>query len=391
MDYPVLSETPLDRDTIEDERVDVLRFLEFARERWIVVALACIVAAGIALTVSLFLPKKYTATASLLIEPPAGNDPRGATAISPIYLESLKTYERFASSNTLFARALDRLRLRPKYSGSSIESIKNQVLHVAKPRDTKILEISATLLNPADAQALARYLAEQTVQLSGSLDRQSQLDLTAQVREQFEAATARFNKAEKARDAFLISDPIETLEAEIRNGTEQKLRLQNELTEAHIDLADYEARLQSRTGADSDLRETALMREQLVASRARTARIEKEDRDLGQVIASKGALFERRKHQRDVLDNERQSARVQYELASNRQNDTLASAAFRSERLEIIDPGTMPEKPSSPNIALNVLAALFVAFIGSCFYLAVQFSRASSLALPYAREFRASR
>ena len=36
-----------------------------------------------------------------------GTDPRAAIAISQVYLESLKTYESFASSDTLFLQALE--------------------------------------------------------------------------------------------------------------------------------------------------------------------------------------------------------------------------------------------------------------------------------------------
>lgn len=374
MEYQTLSRSPLEVDSDLGNRSDVLRFAEFVRTRWIVILLSCSVAVTLTLAGTLLSTKRYTATASLLIEPPAGNDPRGATAISPIYLESLKTYERFASSDTLFMKALEQLHLRARYEGTTIEALKRRVLRVNKPRDTKILEISATLPNPKDAQALAEYMAQETVRLNGSLDRQSQRELTEQVRLQLDAATARLQKADKTRDEFIASDPVETLEAAIKNSTEQKLRLQNELVEARIDLVDYEARLQSRAGTDPDPRETTNMREQLAASRARTIRIEKEDHDLGQLLETRGALLERRKHRREVLDNERQAARAQYELAASRSNDTLASAAFRSERLEIVDPGTVPEQPSSPSLTVNLCIAFFAALLSSLVYLALRFS-----------------
>jgi uncharacterized protein involved in exopolysaccharide biosynthesis len=246
----------------------------------------------------------------------------------------------------------------------------------------KILEINATLPNPVNAQALARFMAEHTVQLSGSLDQRSQSDLTEQVRKQLDAARVRAEKAEKARDAFLASDPTEPLEAELKNGTEQKLRLQNELAEARIDLVDYEARIRSASGADQDPHDAARMHEQISASKARIAQIEQVDRELGTSLAGKGLLLEKRRHQREVLDLERQSARVQYELASNRYNDTLASAAFRSERLEIIDPGTVPERPSSPNLPLNLVIAFFGALLGSLAYLALGFSVSRLRILP---------
>jgi capsule polysaccharide export protein KpsE/RkpR len=239
-----------------------------------------------------------------------------------------------------------------------------------------------------NAQALAKFMAEHTVQLSGSLDQRSQRDLTDEARKQLEAARTRAERAEKTRTDFLASDPTDPLEAEIKNGTEQKLRLQNELTEARIDLADYEARIRSESGPDQDPHDVARMREQLAASKARTAQIEQSDRELGQSLAAKGIILERRKHRREVLDLERQSARTQYELANTRYNETMTSAAFRSERLQIIDPGTVPERPSSPNIPLNLVIALFGALFSSLVCLALGFSVSRIRALPAQHGFR---
>ncbi len=374
MPYTSSREYSVDTDPVVEDRLDLLSFATYLIARWRLVAVTCAVAVSAAGIGSLFMPKTYTSTASLLIEPPAGNDPRGATAISPVYVESLKTYERFALSDTLFSEALNQLGLREARAGSSMEALKKKVLRVTKPREMKILEISATLPSPVKAQALARFMAEKTVQLSGSLDQQSQTDLTDAARKQMDTARKRLQSADQARNEFLASEPVEPLEAEIKNSTEQKLRLQSELTEARIDLADYEARIRSASGTDQDVREAARMREQLAASKARTAQIEIADRELGQSLEAKGVLLERRKHRREALDQERQSARAQYELATTRFNDTVASAAFRSERLEIIDPGTVPERPSSPNLSLNLVIAFFGALLASLAYVCLGFS-----------------
>jgi capsular polysaccharide biosynthesis protein len=133
--------------------------LEFARYLWLSrakVAITCVTALAIAGGVSLLLPARYTATASILIEPPGGNDPRAATAVSTVYLESLKTYERLASSDTLFERALNDLNIRQRYPGVSTESLKRRILEVSKPSSTKIIDISATVNNHIVAHALEK-------------------------------------------------------------------------------------------------------------------------------------------------------------------------------------------------------------------------------------------
>ncbi len=101
---------------------DPLAYAAYLRQRWRFIALTCFIALTAALGVSLMVEKKYTATASLLIDPPGNTDARMATAVSPVYLESLKSYEHFASSDTLFRKALDTFRLRDAEQ-SSIEGM----------------------------------------------------------------------------------------------------------------------------------------------------------------------------------------------------------------------------------------------------------------------------
>src|SRR5213083_31292 len=94
------------------ETFDVFRYMGYLRLRWRWTAAVCGIALAVTLVVSMILPREYTATARIVIEPPAGSDLRSAMAVSPIYLESLKTYEHYASSDSLFLKALDHFSLR---------------------------------------------------------------------------------------------------------------------------------------------------------------------------------------------------------------------------------------------------------------------------------------
>src|ERR1700683_2938400 len=91
---------------------DIYEYVDFLRTRWRFPAVACGFAIVAALATGLLLPKRYTATATILIDPPAGGDPRMATAVSTVYLESLKTYELLASNDQLFVRAAGQFHLR---------------------------------------------------------------------------------------------------------------------------------------------------------------------------------------------------------------------------------------------------------------------------------------
>src|ERR1700722_18815094 len=129
---------------------DVFEYIDFLRARWRFPAFACGFAILLALAIGLLLPKRYTATATILIDPPAGGDPRIATAVSTVYLESLKTYELLATNAQLFLRAAGQFHLR-EHDDSPIEALKKRVLKVDKLHDTRALQISVTLPHPITA------------------------------------------------------------------------------------------------------------------------------------------------------------------------------------------------------------------------------------------------
>jgi uncharacterized protein involved in exopolysaccharide biosynthesis len=178
------------------EPVEIFRYIRYLRLRWLWIAVSAGVAVILAAGVSLLMPRQYTATARVLIEPPAGTDLR-AMAVSPIYLESLKTYETFASGDSLFQRAADQFGLRQLFDGQALESIKKRVLKVGIVRNTRILEVAATLPDPRKAQALAQFLAESTVELTRTVADQGDRDLIAGIEAQEQQARARAQEADR--------------------------------------------------------------------------------------------------------------------------------------------------------------------------------------------------
>ena len=156
-----------------NETFDAYRYIGYLRSRWRWIAVSAALAVGLATAASLAMTPQYTATARLVIDPPAGADLRAAMAVSPIYLESLKTYEHLAASDSLFQKAAQQFGL----VGHPIESVKRRVLQVQLVRNTRILEISVTLPDPKKAQALATFLAEGTVESNRQSVSESDQDL----------------------------------------------------------------------------------------------------------------------------------------------------------------------------------------------------------------------
>jgi uncharacterized protein involved in exopolysaccharide biosynthesis len=363
-------------DARSTDDTDFLSFVEYLRGRWVVAALACGVALAVTGLGSLLMPKRYTATASILIEPPAGNDPRGNTAISPVYLESLRTYEHFASSDSLFEQALKDLQFREVFSGIPIETLKHRILKVSKLRDTKILEIRATLDTPQQAQSFAHYIAEHTAAMNRELEAISVQELSQATQYVVDIARRKLEAARQARDIFISQQPITPLETKVANESELKSRVDRELMEGRVDLAAYRARLKGGASQPSHQNSSEGVEEAAAAADAQVQTLVRQSQELSISISADTALLERRKHQREILDKELQTAQSQYETETTRNNEVLASAVFRGERLAVVDPGVVPERPSSPNIPVNLAVSLIGSLTISVLYLAIAFSYA---------------
>src|SRR3954447_5341170 len=109
--------------TSREGQFDVLQFLDYARSRWRFAAIAGAVAVATAAIAATFHPRRYTATSTIFIDSPGGADPRAATAVSPVYLESLQSYQHFALSDSLFLEAVQHLRIREQYPGVPSEAL----------------------------------------------------------------------------------------------------------------------------------------------------------------------------------------------------------------------------------------------------------------------------
>ena len=272
------------------ESFEMFRYLDHLRRQWRVIGVACSVAVGLALIACLIMPNRYTATARIMIDPPAGSDPRASVAVNPVYLESLKTYELMASGDRLFLDAIEHFKL-PR--SKPIDQLKRSVLTVRMLHNTRILEISATLSDPKQAQALALYIADEAVRLSRDVSLAGDRNLVTDAQKQWDDAHTRLEKAESAW-AQVAERPVDQ-------------------------------------------------------AAARAAQV-------------------------STVQAEREGAREAFTAAEKRLTEVRGFAGYRGERLSIIDPGVVPERPSWPNIPLIVLAALVVALAGSLLYVTFEFN-----------------
>jgi capsular polysaccharide biosynthesis protein len=355
---------------------DGYQFLAYLRARWPLPVIAVGVAVAVSLAISLLLPKKYTARASLVIEPPAGSDPRASTAISPIYLESLKTYEHYAASDSLFAAAVERFGLRRE--GQSIESLKHDVLEVEIPRNTKVLDIAVTLRDPEKAHAVATYLAEEAVKLNRKTNRAGDDELVAAAQKSVDEAARRLETAETAHDQFQTSG---TSEQALKADLEQLRSMRDEVDRLALSANLTVAERQAPGAAPAD---SARAR----AAGSRAAQLQREGADLDRQIAAKEKLLAARRAEAERLDAAYDEAWTAHNDLEKRLREIQGGIGYRGERLNVFDPGVMPERPSFPKIPLNVVAAAALGLIASLFYLTVAFSLASHKAETFRKTLR---
>jgi capsule polysaccharide export protein KpsE/RkpR len=326
---------------------------------WRIVVVACAIAVAASFTASLLMPRKYTAVCRILVDPPAGSDPRVSTAVSPIYLESLRTYEAFASSDDLFLQASKKFGLRT--DSTPIERLKKKILKVEVLRNTKILEISATLPEPARAHELALYIAQEAVNLNRSVSLAADRELLADAEKRTADARQTFERAEQAWETAAVAGPVDQMDAQLQSDAELRSKMEGELVTAEADLAEQEA---SPPGNPEDLR----------APRARVEKLRAGLAALEKGIAREQALSAERSARTQKLEASRKSAETMLRAAETRMHDARANTGYRGERLNIIDPGIVPERPSSPNTALNVGAAAFAAIVLAGLFILLQAS-----------------
>src|SRR6202522_381006 len=339
------------------QEFDVFEYFDFLHARWKFWGLACGVAVVAALATGLLLPKRYTSTATILIDPPAGGDPRIAAAVSTVYLESLKTYELLATNDQLFLRAAGQFHLRDQ-DDSPIESLKRRVLKVDKLRDTRALQISVTLPDPKTAQTVAPFIAEGAVELSRSGGKEADEAMIEDAGKVAEMAQARLNDAEAAWQKAAGAHSTEALRSEISEDSYLKSRIEEQLLDEQAGLAGSA----TQAPRDGD------------ASRTRIEILKQRIAELARAMEAKSTVLAQETASEQELHAVLTAARASYQAAVQRLADIRASQGSRAEWLSVVDPRIIPQRPSSPNVPLILIGATLLALFGSLLYLTVSFS-----------------
>jgi capsular polysaccharide biosynthesis protein len=351
----------------------VEQLLTHLRTRGRFLAIACGVAFVLSLGISLVMTRKYTATVSIVIDPPASSDPRAATAISPIYLESLRTYESFAEGDSLFSRAVDKFHLRSD-QGQTIESLKQKILRVNKLKDSKILQLQVTLPSAQTASAVAQFIAGEVVNISHRTGAGTDTEMRQNAQQQLDQWQQRYTKAVDEYATFNAKWPVESLQGELEALQDVSSRVLRSSMEAGVDAAEYSAREKLPPAEGDDPR---FIHQEAAARATRAAVLQRQATDLQNLSAAKGVELSKRMATRSHLEAEMKMAQAGLEAEGKHFRELQDAAGGRGDVLTIVDPGIVPERPSSPNVVLNVLVSTFIAFVLSSTYVLAGIGRSS--------------
>jgi len=331
------------------DQFEAYRYAHYLRSRWRFIGLACVSALCLAALFTFVKSKEYTATARLLIEIPGGSDPRISTAISAVYLDSLRTYEQLALSDKLLQEAMEKFRLRELIPGRTIESWKSRLVKVGLVRNTRILEVAVTLNDPKQAQAVAQFIAEQVVLMNRNLIQAADDASLMQAMNEAYNSKRTLLKTEVELSTAIKNNSVDALHMRLQALDLQRTRVQREL-------------MSDELSGNVDAARSGVLKKQLQEI---DSTMERANKDLAERTARLQAAEE---HHKISL--------TAYEAARKQYQDLQAATGNRSERLRMIDPGFVPERPSSPNLALNLAAALLFAFTASIGWLTVAFAMA---------------
>ncbi len=235
------------------------------------------------------------------------------------------------------------------------------MLRVEKLKDTKVLQISVTLPDPKQAQAVVQYLAEQTVALDRSIADSGDRALLEDAQQKLAAAQKRFEKAQAEAAAAEGAGSEAALESDTKAIAGLKSQIDAERIEASSLLAESLAR--------GDQTAAAAARARLNAVTTELAKLEKE-------LSTKSAALSALEARQQSAAGELRDAEELFEAARKRADDAANSVKFRAGQLHIVDPGIVPQRPGFPNLPLAALSAAVLSAGACLLWLTLQFGAA---------------
>jgi len=159
---------------------------------------------------------------------------------------------------------------------------------------------------------------------------------------------------------------VESIQSAIADAGALRGKLAEQIADVRLEIADTGDRERQSSPSEADL-----LRKEQSNARTRLDELQREIDSLDREIAQKEKLLGQRLARREQLEAERKSGQAALTAVETRLRDTRNDLSYRGERLTVIDTGVVPERPSSPNLPLNIAVAVLLGLLFPLAYLAV--------------------
>jgi chromosome segregation ATPase len=268
---------------------------------------------------------------------------------------------------------VERFHLRVK-GNESVEGLKQKILRVTKVKDSKVLQIHATLPDAQKAMEVAQFIADEVLKLSHRAGAGVDQGMREGAERRLKEWQARRQQTLDGYSAFQARTPVEATQSEVDSLQELLARILRDGMSADADAEDYAAREKANTRTADDMK---ALHEEAAAARARATVLRKQIAETQSSLAAKSGELAKRMAKRKELEEEIDAAKAGVDAEERHTRELQDAAGGRGEVLTIIDPGILPQRPSSPNIGLNAIAAVLSTAIVALLYLAFAFGRLS--------------
>lgn len=371
-----LLQTPLEAAAGGDEISLLDLLVALAKHKFLVIGLP-LVAAVVAVVVSLLLPNVYTATAKIL--PPQPNQSTGAVALlaqmggsvaSALTASKSDIYVSMLKSRTVADNLIQRFRLMQLYDASSPSQARARLAGAVTINAGKdgIITIEVNDTDPKRASEFANAYVDELAKLTQVLAVTEASQRRLFFERQFAQAKNSLAKAEAAARQALGAGVV-NVDVQGRAMLETTARLRGQITVKEVQIGAM------RTFASEDNAELQLARSELDSMRRELSRIEGESGPTRRQTSGNGKEgMESARLLRDLKYHEVVFAMLakQYELAKI---DEARDASI----IQVLDHAVVPDHKSKPKrlyiVLLSIVAAFIVAVLAAFFREAIAKAR----------------
>lgn len=337
-------------------------FMVIVRARLLLILFTLTITVATGVFLSSLQAKRYTATTSIVLN--FENDTPFDQAGIPAQLSSnyVATQLDILRSRKVALKVVEKLdmendpEVREAYllSGETDVSMRDWLAAAIMPnltveplRDSRVVNISYEAFSPRRAAEIANAYAEAFIATTLELSTEPARRNAEWFDEQLKVLRARLEQAQARLTAFQQDKGIVALDE--RLGTEQSrlADLSSSLVDAQDELYDVRSR---QLGQNHPEYQRAIQRERSLRNS-----LEEQKRRILELRSQRDEL--------EALAREVEVEQQTYEATLQNYYNSLLESQFNQTNISVLTPALPPQRPSSPNVLLNVLSAIVLGLI----------------------------